>query len=100
MLGAIKICLGSTQASWSTNLMFPYPFYLIRQRKRVFVHERDNAIVEEARKLLDAGFIREVYYPEWLANVVMVKKAKGKWRIRVDFTDLIELNQRIAIPSH
>ena len=80
--------------------MFPYPFYLIRQRKRVFVYERDNAIVEEARKLLDAGFIREVYYPEWLANVVMVKKAKGKWRIRVDFTDLIELNQRIAIPSH
>ena len=80
--------------------MFPYPFYPVRQRKWVFVQERDNAIVEEARKLLDAGFIREVYYPEWLANVIMVNKAKGKWRIHVDFTDLIELNQRIAIPSH
>ena len=80
--------------------MFPYPFYPVRQRKRVFVQERDNAIVEEERKLLDAGFIREVYNPEWLTNVVMVKKAKEKWRIRVDFTDLIELNQRIAIPSH
>ena len=33
-------------------------------------------------------FIREVYYPDWLANVVMVKKANGKWRICVDFTDL------------
>ena len=35
-----------------------------------------------------AKFIREVYYPDWLANVVMVKKTNGKWRICVDFTDL------------
>ena len=47
----------------------------IRQKKRVFAQERDKAIVEEVRKLLEANFIREVYYPDWLANVVMVKKA-------------------------
>ena len=35
-----------------------------------------------------AKFIRKVYYPNWLANVVMVKKANGKWRMCVDFTDL------------
>ena len=35
-----------------------------------------------------AGFIWEVYYPEWLANVVLVKKANGNWRMCVDFTDL------------
>ena len=35
-----------------------------------------------------AKFIREVYYSDWLANVVMVKKANGKWRLCVDFTDL------------
>ena len=29
-----------------------------------------------------------MYCPEWLANVVMVKKASGKWRMCVDFTDL------------
>jgi len=29
-----------------------------------------------------------VYYPDWLANVVIVKKANGKWRMCVDFTDL------------
>ena len=29
-----------------------------------------------------------MYYPDWLANVVMVKKANGKWRMCVDFTDL------------
>ena len=35
----------------------------IRQKKRVFAQERDKAVVEEVRKLLEAGFIREVYYP-------------------------------------
>ena len=44
--------------------------------------------MEEVEKLLTAGFIREVYYPEWLANVVIVKKSNGKWRMCVDFTDL------------
>ena len=33
------------------------------------------------------GFIREVYYPNWLANVVLMKKANGKWRMCVDFKD-------------
>ena len=60
----------------------------IRQKKRVFAPERDQAIAEEIRKLQEASFIREVYYPYWLANVVMVKKASGKWRTCVDFTDL------------
>ena len=27
-------------------------------------------------------------YPEWLANVVVVKKKKGKWIVCIDFTDL------------
>ena len=58
--------------------------------KRVFAQERDNAIVEEVHKLHEAKFIREVYYPGWLANVVMVKKANGKWRMCVDFMDLNE----------
>ena len=60
----------------------------VRQKKRVFVQERDKAVAEEVRKLLEAGFIREVYYPDWLANVVMVRKNSRKWRMCVDFTDL------------
>ena len=60
----------------------------IRQKKRVFTQERDKAIDEEVCKLLEADFIKEAYYLEWLANVVMVKKANSKWRICVDFTDL------------
>lgn len=35
-----------------------------------------------------AGFVREVYYPEWLANVVMVKTSNEKWYMCIDFTDL------------
>jgi hypothetical protein len=42
----------------------------------------------EVKRLLSAGVIREVKYPEWLANTVMVKKANGKWRMCIDFTDL------------
>ena len=63
-------------------------FPSIQQKKKVFAQERDKAIVEEVRKPLEANFIREVYYPEWLANVVMVKKVNGKWRMYVHFTDL------------
>ena len=61
---------------------------LVQQKKRVFALERDNAIKDEVQKLIAVKFIREVYYPDWLANVVMVKKANGKWRMCVNFTDL------------
>ena len=44
--------------------------------------------MDKVDKLLAANFIREVYYPDWLANVVMVKKGNEKWRMCVDFTDL------------
>ena len=60
----------------------------VRLKKKVFAPERDNAIKEKMQKLTVAKFIREVYYPDWLANVVMVKKANSKWRMCVDFTDL------------
>ena len=29
-----------------------------------------------------------MFYLEWLANTVVVKKKNGKWRVCVDFTDL------------
>ena len=61
---------------------------LIRQKMRVFAQEQDKVIADKVQKLLKADFILEVYYPNWLVNVVMVKKANGKWRMCVDFTDL------------
>ena len=50
----------------------------VQQRRRVFALEQNKAVMDEVNKLLATNFIREVYYPEWLANVVMVKKANGK----------------------
>ena len=63
-------------------------FRPLRQRRRKFNEERRQAIRDETQKLLAAGYIREVQYLEWLANVVLVKKSNGKWRMCVDFTDL------------
>jgi len=60
----------------------------VRQRRRKFNEERCLVMKEETQKLLSAGHIREIQYPEWLANVVLVKKANGKWRMCVDFTNL------------
>ena len=39
-------------------------------------------------RLKEAGAIKEVFFPEWLANTVVVKKKNGKWRVCVNFTDL------------
>ena len=50
----------------------------VRQRVRRFHPDRQKVIREEIDKLLEAGFIREVEYPDWLANVVVVPKKEGK----------------------
>jgi hypothetical protein len=52
----------------------------------------------EVEKLLRAQFIREVYYPDWLVNVVLVKKSNGKWRMCVDFTDLNKAYSKDSFP--
>ena len=63
-------------------------FKPVKQIRRCFAPKRQKTINKEVAKLLQAGAIREVEYPEWLANVVLIKKANGKWRLCIDFTDV------------
>ena len=60
----------------------------VSQKKRKLGEERRKAAREETEKLVQADFIQKAHYTTWLANVVMVKKANGKWRMCVDYTDL------------
>lgn len=56
------------------------------------------AIAEEVDRLLATRFIQEARSPEWLSNVVLVKKASGKWCMCVDFTDLNKACSKDSFP--
>lgn len=60
--------------------------------------ERKEAAQSEVRKLLKANVIREIAYPEWLANPVLVKKSNGKWRMCIDFTLLNKACPKVDFP--
>jgi hypothetical protein len=59
-----------------------------KQRLRKMYDEKTEAAKAEVHRLLEANFIELVAYPTWLANVVMVQKKSGKWRMCIDFTSL------------
>ena len=60
--------------------------------------DRHQIIHMEVDNLLRAGFIREVKYPELLANMVVVPKKGGKWRVCVDYTNLNEVCLKNSFP--
>ena len=60
--------------------------------------EHADVVREEVIKLKKARAIKEVFYPEWLANTVVVKKKSGKWRVYVDFTDLNKAYPKDSFP--
>jgi hypothetical protein len=57
-----------------------------------------KVIGEEIHKLLEAGFIKEVHHPEWLANPILVKKKNGKWRMCVNYTSLNKACLKVSFP--
>jgi hypothetical protein len=59
-----------------------------KQRLRKMSDEKTEAAKAEVHRLLEAKFIEPIAYPTWLANVVMVQKKSGKWRMCIDFTSL------------
>jgi hypothetical protein len=70
----------------------------VQQRLRRFDEERRRAIGVELRKLVEAGFIKEVFHPTWLANPVLVKKKIGKWQMCVDYTSLNKACPKVPFP--
>jgi hypothetical protein len=73
----------------------------VRPRKlklRKMLDDKAEGARNKVKRLLNAGVIREVTYPEWLANIVMVKKANGKWRMCIDFTDLNKVCPKDEFP--
>jgi hypothetical protein len=70
----------------------------VQQRLRCFDEEQHRAIGVELRKLLEAGFIKEIFDPTWLANPVLVKKKNGKLRMCVDYTGLNKACPKVPFP--
>ena len=70
----------------------------IRQRVRRFYPDRHQVIQAEVDNLLKAGIIKEIKCPKWLANVVVVPKKCGKWRVCVNYTDLNDACPKDSFP--
>ncbi|XP_073057009.1 uncharacterized protein [Primulina eburnea] len=61
----------------------------VKQKKRHFGPKKDKVIDEQVKEILKAGHIfRDIQFPSWLSNVVLVPKSTEKWHMCVDFRDL------------
>ena len=71
---------------------------LVKKKRRAMDVKRYQALKEEVDKFLSNGFIKESFYPSWLAKPVLVKKPNGKWRTCIDFTDLNKACPKDSFP--
>jgi hypothetical protein len=60
--------------------------------------EKTEAAKAEVHRMLEARFIEPITYLTWLANVVMVHKKSGKWRMYIDFTSLNKASPKDNFP--
>ena len=70
----------------------------VRQPLRRFAEDKRRAIGEEIARLLAAGFIMEVFHPDWLSNPVLVLKKNDTWRMCVDYTSLNKACESAWLP--
>ena len=59
-----------------------------KQQPRHSSKDHSDTVKDEVIKFKQIGAIKEVFYPKWLANTVVVKKKSGKRHVCVDFIDL------------
>jgi hypothetical protein len=57
----------------------------VKQRLRCFAQEKKDVIKREIARLLDTGFIKELYHLDWFTNPVLVPKKNKDWRMCVDY---------------
>jgi len=58
----------------------------------------DKVTRAETEKLMKADFIQEAHYTVWLANVIIVKKPNGKWKMCTDYIDLNKASPNDVYP--
>ena len=83
-------------AMHNLNIDLKYP--PVRQKKRRFALERNKIVSDEVDRLLETDAIEPCHYPDWLSNVVVVKKKNGKWRVCIDFTNLNKACPKDSFP--
>ena len=59
-----------------------------KQKLRRSAKEHVDIVGQEVKRLKEVGAIKEIFFLEWRANTVVVKKKNGKWRVCVDFNNL------------
>jgi hypothetical protein len=72
----------------------------IKQRLRRFAQDKNDVIKKEIARLLDAGFIKEVYHLDWLVNLFLVHKKNKEWRMCVDYTNLNKACKKDSFKLH
>ncbi|XP_042401049.1 uncharacterized protein LOC121991090 [Zingiber officinale] len=70
----------------------------VKQKKRNFSVDQNKIIRAEVDQLRKAGHVREVQFPSWLSNVVLVKKPNNKWRVCIDIRDLNRASPKDCYP--
>jgi hypothetical protein len=69
-----------------------------KQKLQKMSDDKAKGARNKVKRLLSVGVIKEVTYPEWLANTVLVKRANRKWRMCIDFTDLNKASSKDEFP--
>ena len=70
----------------------------VQQKVWHFHSDRQKIIQTTIDKLLAVKFIREVKYPDWLANVMVVPKKDGTCQVCVDYTNLNDVCPNDSFP--
>jgi hypothetical protein len=67
----------------------------VKQQLHHFTQDNKDVIKKEIARLLDVGFIKEVYHLNWLVNPVLIPKKNKDWMMCINYTDLNKACKKI-----